>query len=101
MWAGPQRLPAAEEERPLPENSLRAPHPQLCTGRELPLTLPNLAWLGRRERFSFQIRFHCANTWQRGPGPVLLPHRGCCSPGWVDPNTGTPPPAHLGSRPGS
>lgn len=63
MWAGPQRLPAAQEERPLPENSLRAPHPQLCSGRELPLTLPNLAWLGKRERFSFQIQFHCAITW--------------------------------------
>lgn len=61
MWAGPQCLPAAPEERPLPAggegaaNSLRAPQPQLCTGRELPLTLPDLPWIGKRERFSFQI----------------------------------------------
>lgn len=35
------------------------------------------------------------SLWQRGPGPVLLPHSGCCSPRQVGPNTGTLPPAHT------
>lgn len=92
MWAGPQGLAAAPQERPPPAAGQGAAA-SLGAALRREGAASHLSLAGKTERFSFQIQFHRAGDGEelggssrlaapfgRGARPAPLPHGGCWSP---------------------